>query len=230
MKLPWLPIYDVIVALLVIVPLGLIFFSSAFLYNKLCDGELLTSDESKVCLPIKSKRAFLLLFVVGMIVAGIFYLLITHDNFDVSLILIVPPLVVAILCELKNGFIPILSVVLCGLCVLGRIVYYCVFYGIGYGLSIFLGFLIAFAVIFIPKIIFDRNNVDIPLVLLLSLLASCFSPIFALIFVAVVYFIRVVGYEIPNFVSEKRRGRPIFTFELPVLTLSAVVFAAMLLI
>ncbi|MBQ2915355.1 MAG: hypothetical protein IJE51_01040 [Clostridia bacterium] len=233
MKLPWLPIYDVIVALLIIVPLGLIFFSSAFLYNKLCDGELLTSDESKVCLPIKSKRDFLLLFVVGMIVAGIFYLLITHDNFDVSLILIVPPLVVAILCELKNGFVPLVSDVLVGACVLCRVLYYSFAPGIDYGLSIVFGFLLAFAVIFIPEFIFNRKSgksTEILSIIAVSLLASYFSLLYLLIFVVLICIIQILGYEIPNLISLKHRGVPIFTFRIPILLIASAVFTVMLLI
>lgn len=231
--LPWLPIYDVIVALLVTVPLGLIFFSSAFLYNKLCDRELLTFDESSVCEPLKYKRSYLAVFAVGMAVSWIFYLMITHDSFDFSLPFLVPPLVVAILCELKNGFVPLISVVLCGFCVVCRFIYYCVFQGLGYGLSIVIGFAIALAVILIPKIIFDRNSVkktDILLISLISLMASYFSPFYALIFVGCVYLLIALGYVIPNFIIVKRKGAPIFTFNIPMSLVSSAVFVAMLLI
>lgn len=231
--LPWLPIYDVVVALLVTVPLGLIFFSSAFLYNKLCDLELLTFDENRFCEPLKTKWSYLAVFVVGMAVSWIFYLMITHDSFDFSLPFLVPPLVVAVLCELKNGFVPMISVVLCGFCVACRLVYYCIFHGLGYGFSIILGFVIAFAVIFIPKMLFDRNSgksVDILSVSMISLMASYFSPIYTLIFVGAVYLLMTVGYEIPNFVAVKRKGAPIFTFKVPILLLASTVFAAMLLI
>lgn len=231
--LPLPPVYDKVIALLIIIPLGLIFFSSAFLYNKLCDKDLLTSDENKVCEPLKSKWAYLAIFVVGMFVAWIFYLMLTHDTFDLSLPLLVPPLVVAILCELKNGFTPMISVVLSGLCVFCRFIYYCVFHGLGYGFSIILGFAVAFAVISIPKMIFDRNSVkpfDIFLILQISIMASYFSPIYALIFVGALYLLLTVGYEIPNLVAVKRKGSPIFTFRIPKLLLASAVFAAMLLI
>ena len=229
--LPLPPIYDVLISLLIIVPLGLMFFSSVFLYNKLCERDLLTADETYLCRPVESKLMYAVIFAISMAVSSIFYLLITHDVFDLSLIFFVPPFTVSVLCERKNGFVPLLSVVLCGLCVLGRILYYCLFQGIWYGLSIVLSLLIAFAVIFIPKIIFDRKkSIDIFLILQLSLMASYFSPIYAIIFVGAVYLLMVLCYEIPNLVSVKRKGRPVFRFKFPILMLSSAVFAAMLLI
>ena len=229
--LPLPPIYDVLIALLIIVPLGLMFFSSVFLYNKLCERDLLTSDENSVCRPVESKLMYAVIFAVSMAVSAIFYLLITNDTFDLSLIFFVPPFTVSVLCERKNGFIPLLSVVLCGICILGRILYYCLFQGIWYGFSIILSLLIAFAVVFIPKIIFDRKKfIDIFLILQISLMASYFSPIFSVIFIGLVYFIMTFGYEIPNLISLKRRGKPVFSFKVPILMLSSAVFAAMLLI
>ncbi len=233
MFVPLPPVYNVAIALLIIVPLGLIFFSSAFLYNKLCAKDLLTFDETVACEPLRKKRAFLAVFAVGMAVAAVFYLMLVNDTFDFSLPLLVPPVVVAVLCELKNGFVPMISTVLCGFCVVCRFIYYCVFHGIGYGFSIVLSFAVAFALILLPKVIFAGKSLkgaDFQLVTLFSLMASYFSPLFALIFIAAVYLLMTLGYEIPNLISKKRKGEPIFTFEVPVLHIASAVFAAMLMI
>lgn len=231
--MPLSPFYNAVIALLIIIPLGLIFFSSAFLYNKLCAKDLLTFDENITCEPLRKKLSFLAVFAVGIAFAVIFYLMLTHDTFDLSLPLLVPPLVVAVICELKNGFVPMISVVLCGFCVVCRFIYYCVFHGIDYGFSIALSFAIAFVLIVLPKLILDRKSLkgaDILFATQFSLVASYFSPLFALIFVAAVYFIMTLCYEIPNLISKKRKGRPIFTFRVPILLLASAVFAVMLLI
>lgn len=231
--MPLPPIYDIIFALLIIMPLGLIFFSSAFLYNKLCEKKLLSLNEETELRPLEKIRSYLITLGFGLATACIFYVLIVNDSFDFTLIALIPPLFVALLCEIKNGFTPPVSVFFMALCVLIRIIFYCVFTGFTYGLSIILSFILVFAVIIVPKFIFrkkENNPIELMSVLEFSLLGSYFSPIYAIIFVGIVYLLIVLCYELPNFISIKRKGNPIFNFKVPILMLSSAVFAAMLLI
>ncbi len=231
--LPWSPFLEAVIALLIVVPMGLMFFSSVFLYNKLSEKDLLGSGENERCQLIRSRWAYLAVFLCGMGLAYIFYVLITNDSFDISLLFVAPPIFVAVLCELKNGFVPLVSDVLVGACVLCRVLYYSFVHGIDYGLSIVFGFLLAFAVIFIPKFIFDRNNgksEQILSIIAVSLLASYFSLLYLLIFVVLICIIQILGYEIPNLIALKHRGVPIFTFRIPILLIASAVFTVMLLI
>ncbi|MBQ6809459.1 MAG: hypothetical protein IJP09_01975 [Clostridia bacterium] len=231
--MPLPQIYDVIIPLIIIIPMGFVFFSSALLYNSLCRKNLLSADESAQCVPLKKAREYFFVFAVAMAISVLFYWLISNDGFDLSLFFFVPPIAVSVLCRLKNGFVPIVSVVFCAFCVLGRIVFYCIFQGVGFGLSIVLSFLLALGLILIPKLVFRKGhdeNIDLPLILTLSLMASYFSPIYSVIYLFAVCLFIIILYVIPNFISEKRRGNPIFTFEVPILAISSAVFAAMLLI
>ena len=231
--MPILPIYNVIFALLIILPMGLIFFSSAFLYNKLCEKELLCLDGTKSVQPIKKLWHFLVILGSGLAIAGLFYYLITNDSFDFTLILLIPPLFIAALCELKNGFTPPISVFFIGLSVVVRIIYYCVFQGIGYGLSIILSAALVFAIVFIPQLILrktESNPFETMSLLAFSLLGSYFSPVYAVVFVAAVYAVMALGYVLPNHIAQKRKGSPVFTFKIPLNLISTVIFALMLFI
>ena len=231
--MPLPAVYDVIFALLIILPLGIVFFSSAFLYNKLCEKELLSLEDGTILKPIVKFWNYLVILGFGLATACLFNYLIANDSFDFTLIALVPPLFVALLCELKNGLSPPVSVFFMALCVLVRIVYYCIFHGISYGLSIVLSFALVFALVFIPRFIFrksDNSPLEIMSLLIFSLLGSYCSPLYALIYVTAVYFIMTFGYELPNYISKKHKGKPIFTFRIPLIVLGTEVLAVMLFI
>ena len=63
--MPLPAIYDVVFALLIILPLWLVFSSSVFLYNKLCEKKLLSLDEDLSLLPVKKALGYILIFVFG---------------------------------------------------------------------------------------------------------------------------------------------------------------------
>ena len=229
--MPLPAIYNVIIPLLIILSLGLVFFSSVFLYNKLCEKKLLSFDEDSKLQPVKKVWGYILIFVLGLVTSLLFYYLIINDSLDFTLILLIPPLFVALLCELKNGFSPPVSVFFIGLCVLVRITYYCVFQGISYGLSILLSFAIVFAVVFIPKYVLrraDSKPLEISAMLIFSLIGSYFSPIYAIVYVSAVYFLMTLGYELPNYIANKRKGCALFTFRVPLIFVGTAVAAAML--
>lgn len=232
-SLPWLPIYNIVTALLLTAVLGILFFSSVFLYNRLCEKELLALRDDVECFKISRWYEFLIFAVSCIGVSSVFCFLIFSDAFDISLIIFLPPLLVAIFCELKNGFVPLISVVLCGLSVLCRVLFYCVFHGFGFGLSILLSFLFSFIPVFLPKIIFQKKNVesvDIFFIITFALIASYFSPIYSLIFTLSVYLSVALFYVLPNYISKKKRGLPIFRFKVPYLLVASVVFCIMLFI
>ena len=206
--MPWLPIYDTVIALLVSFVLGTVFFSAVILYNKLCEKDLLASTEDLVCCKISRWYEFVISGVFCIGISCVFCYMIFLDAFDFSLIFFIPPLLVAIICELKNGFVPLISAVLCGLCVLCRILFYCALQGVGYGLSIILSFALAFILVLLPKIIFRKNSVesvDILYVIVFSLVASYFSPIYALVFTLSVYLFVTLFYELLNYISNERK-------------------------
>lgn len=230
--MPWLPIYDIITILLIIIPFGLLFLFSSFLYNKLCQKSLLTSKEIP-CKAIEHKISYFMIFILGIITASAFYILISHNNFDFSLPFLIPPIIVAIICETKNGFIPFISTVIFGLCVFLRLSYYAFFWGADYAFSIILSFCIAFVLTFIPKIVFSNNITEknqFSECIIVSFFASYFSPIFSLVFTGIVYLILSVGYELPNLISRKKTGVYLFKFKIPVLIISAAVFFTMILL
>jgi len=231
--MPLSPIYDIIFALLIILPLSSIFFSSAFLYNKLCEKKLLSLNEETELRPLEKIRSYLITLGFGLATACIFYYLIINDSFDFTLIGLIPPLFVALLCKIKNGFTPPVSVFFMALCVLIRIIFYSVFSGFTYGLSIILSFLLVFVVVTVPKFIFrktDNQPIEIMSILIFSLMGSYFSPLYALIYVTATYLILTLGYEIPNYIAKKRKGSPIFTFRTPFIIVGTTVSAIMLFI
>ena len=203
--MPLPAVYDVIFALLIIIPLGLVFFSSAFLYNKLCEKELLSLEEGKTLKPIEKFWNYLVILGFGLTTACLFYYLITNDSFDFTLIALVPSLFVA----------------------------YCIFHGFSYGLSIIFSFALVFAIVFIPRFILrksDNRPLEIMSLLIFSILGSYCSPLYALIYVTAVYFILTFGYELPNYISKKHKGKPIFTFRIPLIAMGTGVLAVMLFI
>jgi len=231
--MPLPAVYDVIFALLIILPMGFIFSSSAFLYNKLCEKELLSLEEGTELKPIKKLWNFIAVFGFGFAISCIFYYLITNDAFDFTLIALIPPLFVAIMCELKNGFSPPVSAFFMGLCVIARTVYYCIFHGISYGVSIVLSFALVFALVFLPKFLLrksDNKPLEITSILIFSLMGSYFSPLYALIYITSAYFILTLGYEIPNYIARKHKDTPIFTFRVPLILVGTAIFAVMLFI